>query len=180
MAFDVNQFRAQIQFDGARNNLFEVAMVFPAFSDTSAAVKLTFMCKASQLPGSQVNHVTVPYFGREVKLAGNRTFQDWDITVINDEDFVVRRAFELWMNGLNSHRFNLRNVGAGTPDSYTTNPSITQFGKTGNIIHRYDFVGAFPTAISPIEVAWDANDRVEDFNVTLAYQWWEIPSDSII
>ncbi len=180
MAFNVGAFRAQMQFDGARGNLFEVNMTFPTFSDPSAAQKLTFMCKASQLPGSTVGPVEVPYFGRKIKLGGDRTFADWEITVINDEDFKVRTAFERWMNGINSHRFNLRNGAAVSPDGYTQDATITQYGKAGNIIRAYNFIGAFPVQVAPIEVAWENNDTVEEYGVTLAYQWWETVELGII
>ena len=88
MAFNVNDFRAQMTGDGARPNLFEVSMPFPAFSAPgNAQTKLTFMCKTAQLPGSTLGVVPVQYFGRELKFVGNRTFADWTITIINDEDF---------------------------------------------------------------------------------------------
>ena len=91
MAFNVNQFRSQMTGDGARPNLFEVSMPFPTFAlPGTAQSKMTFMCKTAQLPGSTVNTVPVQYFGRELKFAGNRTFQDWTISVINDEDFVIQ------------------------------------------------------------------------------------------
>ena len=92
MAFNVNEFRSQMVGDGARPNLFEVSMPFPGFSQPGdAQKKLTFMCKTAQLPGSTVGVVPVQYFGRELKFAGNRTFTDWTVTIINDEDFVIRK-----------------------------------------------------------------------------------------
>ena len=116
MAFSVNEFRSQMTGDGARPNLFEVSMPFPSFaSPANAQTKLTFMCKTAQLPGSTVGVVPVQYFGRELKFVGNRTFADWTISVINDEDFIVRNAFERWMNGINSHNFNVRNPLALSP-----------------------------------------------------------------
>jgi hypothetical protein len=173
MPFDITQFRSQMTLDGARPNLFEVAMAFPSFSDTTASQKLTFMCKTAQLPGSTVNPVPVYYFGREIKLAGNRQFPEWSISVINDEDFTIRTAFELWLNGMNSHRGNLRNASAGFPEGYTQDATVTHFGKTGNIIRTYKFIGMFPNDVAPIDVDWSANDTVEEFAVTLSYQWWE-------
>ena len=141
MAFSVNEFRAQMQGDGARPNLFEVSMPFPAFSSpANAQAKMTFMCKTAQLPGSTVGVVPVQYFGRELKFAGNRTFADWTVTIINDEDFIVRNAFERWMNGINTHRTNLRNAAALTPSGYTQDAEVYQYGKNGTKIKTYKFI----------------------------------------
>jgi hypothetical protein len=174
MAFSVNEFRSQMTGDGARPNLFEVSMPFPSFaSPANAQTKLTFMCKTAQLPGSTVGVVPVNYFGRELKFVGNRTFADWTISVINDEDFIVRNAFERWMNGINSHNFNVRNPLALAPLGYSVDSEVTQFGKQGNTLKKYRFVGVFPTDVTPIDVDWGSNDTIEEFSVTLSYQWWD-------
>jgi hypothetical protein len=181
MAFNVNQFRSQLQSDGARPNLFEVSMPFPAFSlPGNAQTKMTFMCKTAQLPGSTLGVVPVQYFGRELKFVGNRTFADWTVTIINDEDFSVRNAFERWMNGINSHNLNVRNPVAGTPLGYSVDGQVTQFGKAGNTIKKYNFVGMFPTDITPIDVDWGSNDTIEEFSVTLTYQFWEAVADGVV
>jgi hypothetical protein len=181
MAFNVNQFRSQLQSDGARPNLFEVSMPFPAFSlPGNAQTKMTFMCKTAQLPGSTLGVVPVQYFGRELKFVGNRTFADWTVTIINDEDFSVRNAFERWMNGINSHNLNVRNPIAGTPLGYSVDGQVTQFGKAGNTIKKYNFVGLFPTDITPIDVDWGSNDTIEEFSVTLTYQFWQAVADGVV
>jgi hypothetical protein len=181
MAFSVNEFRSQMTGDGARPNLFEVSMPFPAFaSPANAQTKLTFMCKTAQLPGSTVGVVPVNYFGRELKFVGNRTFADWTISVINDEDFVVRNAFERWMNGINSHNLNVRNPLALAPLGYSVDSEVTQFGKQGNTLKKYRFVGVFPTDITPIDVDWGSNDTIEEFSVTLSYQWWDAVDTGVL
>ena len=181
MAFNVNQFRSQLQGVGARPNLFEVTMPFPVFSlPGNAQTKLTFMCKTAQLPGSTLGVVPMQYFGRELKFVGNRSFADWTITIINDEDFIVRNAFERWMNGINSHNLNVRNPVAGTPIGYSVDGQVLQFGKAGNTIKQYNFVGMFPTDLTPIDVDWGSNDAIEEFSVTLTYQWWESVADGVI
>ena len=181
MAFSVNEFRSQLQGDGARPNLFEVSMTFPRFADpANAQSKLTFMCKTAQLPGSTIGVVPVQYFGRELKFAGNRTFADWTISIINDEDFVVRNAFERWMNAINSHNLNIRNPSALVGSAYQQDADVTQFGKRGVELKKYKFVGVFPTDISPIDVDWGSNDTIEEFTVTLSYQWWESVEDGVV
>ena len=174
MAFNVNEFRSQMIGDGARPNLFEVSMPFPVFSAPgNAQTKLTYMCKTAQIPGSTLNVVPVQYFGRELKFVGNRTFTDWTITIINDEDFVIRNAFERWMAGINSHNLNVRNPAALAPLGYSVDGDVTQFGKNGNTLKKYKFIGLFPTDLTPIDVDWGSNDTIEEFTVTLAFQWWE-------
>jgi hypothetical protein len=174
MAFNVNEFRSQMVGDGARPNLFEVSMPFPGFSSPgNAQSKLTFMCKTAQLPGSTINSVPVNYFGRELKFSGNRTFTDWTITIINDEDFIVRNAFERWMNGINSHSLNIRTPLARAPGGYSVDGDVTQFSKDGSSLKKYKFIGLFPTDITAIDVDWGSNDTIEEFTVTLAFQWWE-------
>jgi len=181
MAFNVNEFRSQMQGDGARPNLFEVTLPFPAFAlPGNAQTKMSFMCRTAQLPGSTVNAVPVQYFGRELKFAGNRTFADWSVTVINDEDFSIRNAFERWLNGLNSHNLNVRTPAAATPLGYTVDGEVRQYGKGGGIIKKYKFIGLFPTDITPIDVDWSANDTIEEFTVTLSYQWWESIDDLVV
>ena len=174
MAFNVSEFRSQLIGDGARPNLFSVTLVFPTIvgNGSAAGQKLTFMAKASQLPGSSIGTVPVYYFGRETKFAGNRTFPDWTLQIINDEDFTVRNAMENWMNSLNSNQGNVRNASAGGPTSYTTDATVNQYGKTGEIIKSYNFVGMFPIDVAPIDLDWSSNDSIEEYSVTFAYQYW--------
>jgi hypothetical protein len=186
MAFNVNQFRSQLTGDGARPNLFECTLTFPILASSGGATspgavqdnvslteKFTFMARAAQLPGSTVNQIPVNYFGRELKFSGNRTFPEWTVTIINDEDFRLRDAFEKWMHGLNSHVTNTRGVSFGNALGYQQDGLVTQYGKSGEIIKEYNFVGMFPIDVSPIELDWGANDTIEEYAVTFAYQWWE-------
>ncbi|NBP01595.1 MAG: hypothetical protein EBU90_15970 [Proteobacteria bacterium] len=180
MAFNVSEFRANMIGDGARPNLFSVTLIFPtlATNGATAGPKATFMAKAAQLPGSTVGTVPVFYFGRELKFAGNRTFPDWTLTIINDEDFTIRNSLESWMNAINSHAGNVRNGQAGSPAGYTVDAEVTQFGKTGNVLKKYKFVGLFPVDISPIDLDWGSNDTIEEYTTTFAYQWWEADTTS--
>lgn len=173
MPFDINTFRAQLQQDGARPNLFEVYMNLPAvINPGTASSKLTFMARTAQLPASTVGIVPLQYFGREIKLAGNRTFDPWTLTIINDEDFAVRKGFERWLNGINQHISNRRNSSFNNPSSYTANAQVKQYGKTGNVIKQYDFIGMFPTELAPIDLDWASNDTIEEYTVTFQYQYW--------
>jgi T4-like virus tail tube protein gp19 len=175
MPFNVAEFRANMIGDGARPNLFEVALTFPTIAQdsTAASQKATFMAKTAQLPGSTVGTVPVFYFGRELKFAGNRSFTDWSVSIINDEDFTIRKSLESWMNAINSHASNVRNAAAASPSGYTVDAAVTQYGKTGNTLKKYKFVGMWPVDITPIDLDWGSNDTIEEYQVTFAYQWWE-------
>lgn len=184
MAFNVNEFRQQIVGDGARPNLFEVNLNFPSFAKSSDRVdaKMRFMCNGAQLPGTTLGVAPVFYFGREVKLAGNRQYPEWTVNVINDEDFVVRNALERWIAAINDPVQNIRNPVASIVDGgYGVDGAVIQYGKRGERIKEYNFVGMFPIDVSPIEVNWSANDQVEEFSVTWAFQYWTTPdADSTV
>lgn len=181
MAFNVDQFRTVMQYDGARPNLFEVSLVFPNYVELGnlAGTQSRFYCKSAALPGSTIGVVNVPYFGREVKVAGNRTFADWTVTVINDEDFVIRNAMERWHRGINENVLNLRSPQAistspaapGT--SYAVDCEVLHYAKVGGSpIKKYKFVGMWVSDIAQIDLDWGSNDTVEEFTVTFAYQYW--------
>ena len=131
------------------------------------------MAKAAQLPGSTVGQIPMYYFGREVRFAGNRSFTDWTLQIINDEDFAIRNAMERWMNNINSHAGNTRNNTSALPSNYSVDAEVIQYGKTGKELKRYKFVGLFPLDLAPIDLDWGSNDTIEEFSVTFAYQYWE-------
>ena len=171
MAFSVNEFRAQMQGDGARPNLFEISMPFPTFSSPgNAQTKLTFMCKTAQLPGSTVGVVPVNYFGRELKFVGNRTFADWTVTVYNDTNFKIRNAFERWQNGINNMT---DNEGLTNPADYQVDAFVDHLDRNGNTIKSYTLRGLFPKDIGAIDLTYDEQTAIEQFVVTFAYQFFE-------
>lgn len=181
MAFNVDQFRTVMQYDGARPNLFEVVLRFPNYVELGgiANQQSRFYCKSAQLPGSTIGTVVVPYFGREVKVAGNRTFADWSVTIINDEDFVIRNAFERWHRGINENVLNLRSPQALSTSpaapglSYAVDAEVYQYAKIGGApIKKYKFTGLWVNDISQIDLDWGSNDAIEEYSVTLSYQYW--------
>lgn len=172
MAFNVNEIRSQLTLGGARQSLFQVTIQNPA--NSVADIKVPFMVRTAQIPASDLGVIEVPYFGRKVRLAGDRTFGDWTVTVINDEDFLIRNAMEEWSNKINSLQGNLRTFGAASPLLYKANAQVTQYSKTGVPIRTYQFNGIFPSVISPIDLDWNATDQIEEFTVTFQYDWWEV------
>lgn len=173
MAFNVQEFRAALALDGARPNLFKCDITFPITVNNSQEM-FSFMCRAAELPASVVAEVPMSYFGRQLKFAGNRIFGNWTVTIVNDEDFSIRKSFEEWMSAMNSHVANLRDPEFISGDGgYQRDGFVTQFGKAGDIIKRYKFVGMFPTELGPIGLDWGADNTIEEYSVTFAYQWWE-------
>ena len=172
MSFNISEFKGAMNLDGARPNLFEVTI--PVYDE-----KLVFTCKTAQLPGSTIGMVEIPYFGRMVKLAGNRTFAEWSVSILNDEDFKVRNQIERWMSRINGHVTNQATALYG-PVGYSFDAKVDQYGKRGDKIKTYNFVGMWPMDLSPIELSWDANDQIEEYQVTFAYQYWTSPQVDVL
>jgi len=107
-------------------------------------------------------------------LAGDRNYADWAVTVINDEDFLIRNALENWSNAINSFEGNLRTFASSSPNLYKSNATVTQYDKLGNSIREYTFVGIYPGDISAINLDWNATDQIEEFNVSFMYDYWEV------
>jgi T4-like virus tail tube protein gp19 len=189
MPFNVNEFRTNMPYDGARPNLFDCSVVFPGPVEGAGAgglgnaTEFTFKCRAASIPGSTIGTVIAPYFGREIKLAGNRTFEDWTVTVMMDEDYEIRHAFEDWMGKINTHITNLRDAEMLNPFQYQADIHLRHYSKAGEMgasvldedatIAKYIIVGAFPISVEPVQLDWAANDQLAEFSVTFAYQWWQ-------
>jgi hypothetical protein len=174
MPFNINTFKSQgLTYGGARPSLFNITLSVPAGIgiNTVTVSKFSFVCRSSELPPSQVGTIEVPYFGRRIKLAGERTFTDWNVTVMNDEDFSVRSMFELWSDGINRLQSNVRDP-ALYNEAYKTALSINQYAKDGELIRQYTMYGAFPTNISAIALDWDNQNQIETFTVNFAYDYW--------
>jgi hypothetical protein len=174
MPFNISAFKSNgLVYGGARPSLFQVFMTPPANIgiDTVSADKFRFVCKTAELPESTISQIEVPYFGRRIKVAGERAFADWSVSVLNDEDFSVRAMFELWSNALNRHVSNVRDP-ALSAEQYKTDLDILQYSKDGAIIRSYQLVGAFPTTIGSIGLNWESANAIEEFSVTFAYDYW--------
>jgi len=173
MAFNINDLRSQLALGGAKPSLFQVQITNPTSNNISDD-KFRFMAKAATLPPSTLGFIEVPYFGRKIKLAGDRTFDTWTVTVINDEDFAVRNAMETWMSSINTHQGNITTFGSASPLQYKAQAQITQFSKTGVPLRVYNFNGLFPVNVSEVQMDWGTTDAIEEFTVTFQYDWWDI------
>jgi len=176
MAFNIDNFKSGgLTMGGARPSLFEISFAAPpsiALNNSAVGNKFTLLAEAAELPASSVAAVQVPYFGRNIKVAGDRTFADWTVTILNDEDFAIRAMLEKWHNDLNTLVSNVRLH--SRPFAYKAdNVIVTQFGKDGQRLRSYEFVGMFPTEISAIQLAWDTTNQIERFTATFSYDYWK-------
>lgn len=165
----VDDFKSKLRGGGARPNLFRATVNFPAYA--GGDVELTsFLCKAAQLPASVMAPIEVPFRGRQLKIAGDRTFEPWTVTIINDTDFNVRNAMETWMNGINAHQ---ANTGLTNPVDYQADLLVEQIDKDGSTLKTYNFRGCFPTNLSAVELSYETNDTIEEFTAEFQVQYWE-------
>ena len=168
---NINDFKAKLAGGGARANQFKVTMPFPGYSQVGGEIEeLAFLCKITQLPAMTVGMVTVPFRGRQIKIAGDRTFADWTITVINDTNFKLRNAFERWQNGINNMT---DGEGLTNPADYQVDAFVDQLDRNGATLKSYTLRGAYPMEVAAIELDYGNNDTIEEFQVTFNYQYFE-------
>ena len=182
----IDKFKSRLTGGIARPNLFEVVLAFPdGVVDASVSdidPKSRFLVKAAALPASNIAPISVPFRGRQLKIAGDRTFDEWQITVINDTDFAIRGSFERWMNSMAKVSDMSGNI---NPEDYTRDAFVYQLGRSAvdaasqkseanmPVLRTYKFYSIFPTNVSQIDLSYDSSDSVEEFTVTLQVQWWE-------
>lgn len=166
----VDDFKAKIRGGGARPNLFQATLNFPAYAGGSEVTEVaSFLCEAAQLPGSTLGSIILPFRGRQLKMAGDRTFDVWTVTIINDTDFKIRNAMERWMSGMGGHS---ENVGLTNPVDYEADLRVAQLDRSGAKIKEYVFSGSHPTDLGPIALSYGDTDTIERFDVTFQYQYW--------
>ena len=180
----ISDFKSKLAGGGARPNLFEVVMSFPAASPTDSNVldKIRFLVKTAALPASNIASIDVPFRGRIFKVSGDRTFDVWTVTILNDEAFGHRRAFEAWMQNVAQYG---DSSGLVNPADYMGNATVYQLGRTAavqqgegtssgpsNILAQYKFVDIFPTSVSDIPLSYDTGDTIEEFTVEFQIQYF--------
>jgi hypothetical protein len=190
----ISQFKSRLAGGGARPNLFEVNVTFPNGNgfrqdlqgdggrfNSRVATDFTFLCKSAALPASNVAPIDVPFRGRILKVAGDRTFDTWTITVIND-NFSIRRSFESWMQNIAQYS---DHSGLNSPIAYMGQASVYQLGRARSseqrvsdsdsqapVLAQYRFVDIFPTNISQIDLSYDTSDTIEEFTVEFQVQYY--------
>lgn len=181
MTMRIDDFKTALAQGGARDNLFRVTCFWPNAQIVGEAdITIggdplhSFMIKTAALPGSTLNSIPVPFRGRQLKVTGDRVFNDWTVQITNDNNFAVRNAFERWHDAINGAVTNVSGNGVNAErfDSYVGNLEVDQLGRDGRTIKRYRLIGAWPTEVGDISLSFDAG-TVEEFPVTFTYQWFE-------
>ena len=175
----ISQFKSQLIGGGARPNLFEVELTTLPAGIAWPADNVRYMCKAAQLPASVIANIDIPFRGRIFKVAGDRTIEPWSITIINDEDFRIRKAMEEWVDLIAKLE---NNLGATDPSAYMVNAKVFQLGRgaapssqnnSGDrnaVLREYEFIDIFPTSVSSIDLSYDSSDTIEEFVVDFQVQ----------
>ena len=173
--FNVNKFKSSLKHGGARPALFKVLFDYPS-GIPDPPTRASFLVKATTIPASTIGSYDVYYHGKAIKVAGDRTYDTWDTTIINDEDFGIRKSLEEWMNLVSNHKLNTRSNGFGINEGenskYKQTLKVIQFGKQGDKLKTYKFVGVFPTVLSTINLDWGTQD-IEEYTCTWTYDYWE-------
>lgn len=168
----ISDFKSKLTGGGARPNLFEVELAFPdaVRIDNDVLQKARFLVKAAALPASTIASVEIPFRGRILKVAGDRTFETWTITVINDVDFSIRSAFEKWMNSINKMT---DATGLTNPIDYQKDAIVKQLDRDGTVLRSYKFWDIFPTNLSTIDLNYESTDTIQEFTVEMQVHYWE-------
>ena len=175
----ISQFKSQLIGGGARPNLFEVELTTLPAGIAWPADNFRYMCKAAQLPASVIANIDIPFRGRIFKVAGDRTIEPWSITIINDEDFRIRKAMEEWVDLIAKLE---NNLGATDPSAYMVNAKVFQLGRGSTpssknnagdrnaVLREYEFIDIFPTNVSSIDLSYDSSDTIEELVVDFQVQ----------
>ena len=175
---NVSSFLTQVK-QGVRPNMFQVDITFPGSVEADQTL-VSYMCKSAALPASNIGVIEVPFRGRTVKIAGDRTFDNWSATFINDKEMKSRSYFEQWLNQINTHKANTGAI--QDPTAYGRSVVIRQLEKdntpAGSELRSYKLWYAFPISTSAIDLAYDSNDQIEEFSVEFQYSYWTVGDDS--
>ena len=168
---NISDFKAKLAGGGARANQFKVTMPFPGYASVGGEIEdLAFLCRATSIPSMEIANINVPFRGRAIKIAGDRTIPSWSVTVYNDTNFRLRNAFERWQNGINNMS---DNEGLTNPVDYQVDAFLDHLDRNGNTIKSYTLRGVYPTAIASIPLDYDEKTVIEEFEVTLEYQFFD-------
>ena len=177
MSFDISKFRSSgLKSSGARPNLFDCQVTKAPVADITNKTEFKMLCKIASIPTSTIGVIEVPYFGRMVKIPGNRTFDNLSVTVMNDEDFMIRNAVEAWMNKLNAHESNKSEItSAGQSGNMSGEMTVQHYNRAGDAISgaAWQFINIYPVALGEIGLDWGSNDAIEEFTIDFAYDYWK-------
>ena len=178
MAFAVSEFKSNLRHGGARPSLFRVEFQYPnGIPKPNPPNQAGFLVKATTIPASTIGSYDVYYHGKAIKVAGDRTYDTWDTTIFNDEDFGIRKTLEKWMGRISDHSLNTRdkevfNTAEGDQAKYKSTLKVIQYSKAGEELRAYEFKGAWPSALSTINLDWATASEIEEFTCTWVYDSW--------
>ena len=186
MATRINNFITNIG-QGVKPNMFSIDIQWPAGglttgvpADATEKDLINVLCKSAALPASNLGVIEVPFRGRTVKIAGDRTFDTWTATFFNDKDMKIRAYFEAWLESMNTHEgnFSPNFIPTKETDGYMATVGVKQLEKHGaeggQVLREYVLRHAFPTNVSQIDLAYDSNDQIEEFTVEFQYSYWNV------
>ena len=179
MAFSVTEFKSNLKQGGARPALFTVVLRYPPGVTTSKIPNSQFLVKGASIPASTIGTYDVFYHGKAIHVAGDRSFDTWDTTIINDEDFGIRHTLENWMGSISNHKLNTRDkevfdTSEGDIAKYKKTLQVTQYGTNGESLRTYNFNGAWPSALSTINLDWSTASEIEEYTCTWVYDSWSV------
>jgi len=177
-----NRIQIKSKQGGARPSLFKVDFQYPS-GITSPPTRSEFLVKATTIPASTIGSYDVFYHGKAIHVAGDRSYDTWDTTIINDEDFGIRDTLENWMGSISNHKLNTRDKevfakSEGDSAKYKTSLMVHQFSKAGDELRSYEFIGAWPSALSTINLDWSTQE-IEEFTCTWMYDSWRVVNKNL-
>ena len=177
--FSITNFKANLKQGGARPSLFNVEFQYPSgITKPNPPNQASFLVKATTIPASTIGSYDVYYHGKAIHVAGDRNFDTWDTTIFNDEDFGIRKTLESWMGSIADHKLNTRkketfeNMSEGDQAKYKSTLKVIQYSKAGEELRAYEFKGAWPSALSTINLDWATASEIEEFTCTWVYDSW--------
>ena len=167
----LDSFKQAFSSGGARPNLFEVSIIDSPFGGSNSEINksFSFLAQGASLPAATIGEILVPYMGRQLKIPGNRTYDTWDLTILNDEGFGIRDMFHTWQDAIQGTN---TNISAGI-NTIMGQFKVSQLAKAGHVSKSYYIYNAWPSVVSDIELNWESNDALETFTVTINYSHWD-------
>ncbi len=171
MPFDINSFKGAFRYGGLRPSLFEIQITNPV--DGTSDPLMPLRCQAASIPEMTLPMIEQSFKGRTIKVASNaRTYPDWTVTVVEDEDMVIRNAFETWNASINSPEGNVREFSTSAMAEYKSTGLVTLFSQTEQPLRSYQMIGAVPTTLGAITLGWDQGSAIATYDITFSYDYW--------
>lgn len=178
MSFNIDTFLSNMGVGGARSNIFEASISMKGIQGD--ATNFQYLCKGISIPAQTIGNVIVNYQGRQIKYPGNKTFDDFTTTIINDEGYKIRNKVESWLKQINDHEENVRASAMANRSGYVADMKLQPYNRAGSVATTFNFINCFPVSLDAVDVAWDQNDAIMEFNVTWAFDYWTNPMSTTV